>query len=74
MIRFNPRMKVKDIVSEPLEIHNIGDGLEREKIVLDALREVKLEPPVENCKQISPHAFRWPKAASGFSKSISIKT
>jgi peptide/nickel transport system ATP-binding protein len=40
-------MKVKDIVSEPLEIHNIGDGLEREKIVLDALREVKLEPPVE---------------------------
>jgi len=43
----NPRMKVKDIVSEPLEIHNIGDGLEREKIVLDALREVKLEPPVE---------------------------
>jgi len=43
----NPRMKVKDIVSEPLEIHNIGDGLEREKIVLDALQEVKLEPHVE---------------------------
>jgi len=43
----NPRMKVKDIVSEPLEIHNIGHGLEREKIVFDALREVKLEPPVE---------------------------
>ena len=43
----NPRMKVKDIISEPLEIHNIGDGLEREKIVLDALREVKLEPHVE---------------------------
>jgi len=43
----NPRMKVKDIISEPLEIHNIGDGLEREKIVLDTLREVKLEPHVE---------------------------
>ena len=43
----NPRMKVKDIVSEPLEIHNIGDGLERRKIVLDALREVKLEPSEE---------------------------
>jgi len=43
----NPRMKVKDIVSEPLEIHNIGDSIEREKTVLDALREVKLEPPVE---------------------------
>jgi len=43
----NPRMKVKDIVSEPLEIHNVGDGLEREKIVLDTLQEVKLEPPEE---------------------------
>ena len=43
----NPRMKVKDIVSEPLEIHNIGNSLEREKIVLDALREVKLEPSEE---------------------------
>ena len=43
----NPRMKVKDIVSESLEIHNISNGLEREKIVLDALREVKLEPPEE---------------------------
>ena len=43
----NPRMKVKDIVSEPLEIHNVGHDLEREKIVLDALREVKLEPSEE---------------------------
>jgi len=50
----NPRMKVKDIVSEPLEIHDIGDGLEREKIVLDALREVKLEPPVEIANK-NPH-------------------
>ena len=43
----NPRMKVKDIVSEPLEIHNISNGLERQNIVLDALKEVKLEPPEE---------------------------
>jgi len=43
----NPRMKVRDIVSEPLEIHNIGYGSEREKIVLDTLREVKLEPAEE---------------------------
>jgi len=43
----NPRMKVRDIVSEPLEIHNIGRGSEREKIVLDTLREVKLEPAEE---------------------------
>jgi len=43
----NPRMKVMDIVSEPLEIHNIGHDSEREKIVLDTLREVKLEPAEE---------------------------
>jgi len=43
----NPRMKVRDIVSEPLEIHNIGNNLERKKIVLDTLREVKLEPAEE---------------------------
>ena len=43
----NPRMKIKDIVSEPLEIHDVGNGIEREKIVLDTLREVKLEPTEE---------------------------
>ena len=43
----NPRMKVRDIVSEPLEIHNIGHGSERKKIVLDTLRKVKLEPAEE---------------------------
>jgi len=43
----NPRMKVRDIVSEPLEIHNIGHDSEREMIVLDTLREVKLEPAAE---------------------------
>ena len=43
----NPRMKVRDIVSEPLEIHNIGHDSERKKIVLDTLREVKLEPTEE---------------------------
>ena len=50
----NPRMKVKDIVSEPLEIHNISDGSERKNIVLDALREVKLEPP-EDIANKYPH-------------------
>jgi peptide/nickel transport system ATP-binding protein len=50
----NPRMKVKDIISEPLEIHNISDGSERKNIVLDALREVKLEPP-EDIANKYPH-------------------
>ena len=43
----NPRMKVGDIVSEPLQIHNIGNDLERKKMVIDALKEVKLEPTEE---------------------------
>ena len=43
----NPRMKVRDIVSEPLQIHNIGNDLERKKMVIDALKEVKLEPTEE---------------------------
>jgi len=52
----NPRMKVRDIVSEPLEIHNIGHGSEREKIVLDTLREVKLEPAEEIANKY-PHTL-----------------
>ena len=43
----NPRMRVTDIISEPLEIHNIGNDSKRKKIVLDAIREVKLEPAEE---------------------------
>ena len=43
----NPRMKVGDIVSEPLQIHNIGNVLERKKLLIDALKEVKLEPTDE---------------------------
>ena len=50
----NPRMKVADIISEPLEIHNIGDNLERKKIILDTLREVKLEP-AEDIANKHPH-------------------
>ena len=50
----NPRMKVKDIVSEPLEIHNVGNDQERKKVVLNALREVKLEP-VEEIANKYPH-------------------
>jgi len=40
----NPRMKISDIIMEPLEIHKIGTKEERKKMVLDALHEVKLEP------------------------------
>lgn len=43
----NPRMKVKDIVSEPIEIHKIGNAKQREDLVREALHEVRLEPAEE---------------------------
>ena len=50
----NPRMKILDIVSEPLEIHNVGNAEERKKRVLEVLKEVKLEPSEEIIKKY-PH-------------------
>jgi peptide/nickel transport system ATP-binding protein len=50
----NPRMRVEGIVSEPLEIHNIGNKKDREKRVIEVLREVKLEPANEIMKKY-PH-------------------
>jgi len=52
----NPRMRVHDIVSEPLEIHGIGSAEERKKIVLEALHEVKLEPAEDIVKKY-PHTL-----------------
>lgn len=40
----NPQMKIKDIISEPLEIHKIGNAKERLEMVRQVLHEVKLEP------------------------------
>jgi len=50
----NPRMKIGDIVSEPLEIHKIGNKHYRAKRVIDVLHEVKLEPSEEIVKKY-PH-------------------
>jgi len=50
----NPRMKVFDIISEPLEIHKLGTKEERKKRVFDVLKEVKLEP-VEEISKLYPH-------------------
>ncbi|MBM3896519.1 MAG: ABC transporter ATP-binding protein [Thaumarchaeota archaeon] len=52
----NPRMRVHDIVSEPLEIHGIGNSEERKKLVLKALHEVKLEP-VDDIVKKYPHTL-----------------
>lgn len=43
----NPQMKIKDIISEPLEIHKIGKSKERTEMVRQVLHEVKLEPADE---------------------------
>ena len=43
----NPRMRIGEIISEPLEIHKMGNKEERNARVLEALREVKLEPAEE---------------------------
>lgn len=50
----NPRMTIADIISEPLEIHKIGNKDERKKRVIEVLREVKLEPVEEVLKKY-PH-------------------
>ena len=43
----NPQMKIRDIISEPLEIHKIGNTKERLEMVRQVLHEVKLEPADE---------------------------
>ena len=50
----NPRMKIGEIVSEPLEIHNSGNKNERFKRMIKVLHEVKLEPAEEIIKKY-PH-------------------
>ena len=50
----NPRMKILDIISEPLEIHKIGDSDLRKKRVIEVLKEVKLEPAEEIIRKY-PH-------------------
>ena len=50
----NPRMKIFDIINEPLEIHRVGTKETRSEMVLDALRQVKLEPAQDIAKKY-PH-------------------
>lgn len=50
----SPRMSVAQIISEGLEIHRIGTVAEREQMVIQALREVGLDPESRNRY---PHEF-----------------
>ncbi|HEX8475408.1 MAG TPA: dipeptide ABC transporter ATP-binding protein [Pyrinomonadaceae bacterium] len=50
----NPRLKVRDIVAEPLVIHGMGDKEERRARVADLLQKVGLDPDFMNRY---PHEF-----------------
>jgi oligopeptide/dipeptide ABC transporter ATP-binding protein len=50
----NPRLTVKDLISEPLEIHNVAKGKEAEERVAELMRSVGLDP---NYMQRYPHEF-----------------
>ncbi len=50
----NPRMKIFDIINEPLEIHNEVNKQKRRQIILETLKLVKLEP-VEEILDKFPH-------------------
>ena len=52
----NPRMSVGDIVAEPLRLHRIAKGQERDRLVLDVFDRVGLRPE---------HRFRYPHELSG---------
>lgn len=52
----NPRMTVKDIVGEPIDIHNIAKGREREGMIIDLLQRVGLN---------RDHSSRYPYEFSG---------
>ena len=52
----NPRMKVGDLIREPLEIHRVGTGQERDALVAELLAVVGLRPL---------HARRYPHSFSG---------
>ena len=50
----NPRWNIKDIILEPLNIHNIGELKDREEAVYEILKTVGLTPP-ENYMPRYPH-------------------
>ena len=50
----SPRMSIGEIVAEGLRVHGIGDGGERDALVVEALEEVGLEP---ESRHRYPHEF-----------------
>ncbi len=50
----SPRMSIAEIVAEGLKVHGIGDRAERDALVVQALREVGLDPET---RHRYPHEF-----------------
>jgi len=50
----SPRMSVEQIIGEGLLVHNVGDPREREQKIVEAMREVGLDPEE---RQRYPHEF-----------------
>src|SRR5690606_16016537 len=50
----SPRLSVGEIIEEGLKIHRIGNAAEREAMIVDALREVRLDPET---RHRYPHEF-----------------
>ncbi len=55
----NPRMTIADIVGEPIDIHNLAKGAEKEKRIMELLERVGLIPY---------HLYRYPHEFSGGQK------
>jgi len=55
----NPRMTIADIVGEPLDIHRLAKGAEKEKRILESMEKVGLAPF---------HLYRYPHEFSGGQK------
>lgn len=55
----NPRLTIADIISEPIDIHHLAKGAEREKKILDLLERVGMTPH---------HLYRYPHEFSGGQK------
>jgi peptide/nickel transport system ATP-binding protein len=54
----DPRMRIMEIVMEPLTVYRIGTSKEQQEAVFKALEEVRLEP-------VSDIAYRYPHMLSG---------
>ena len=55
----NPRMTIADIVGEPLDIHHLAKGAEKEKRIIESMEKVGLAPF---------HLYRYPHEFSGGQK------